>query len=149
MKRKIILIIVFICALVAGGFYELHTLNKKVDETPITTEIPKGNPTFAWKFEEAETLNGDGNPNTNVYLEATYPNGEVEKKLIQVSHASCNELPDTKENNIQCYGAGFGYRFKIVKGENSYLIMKQEFDEGSEDYTPPKQEYKTVAEITF
>lgn len=108
---------------------------------------------FDWIFEEADTLNGDGNPNTNVFLYAKYDDGEVVQKLIQVSHGSCNELPDADADsvpnttNVQCYGAGFGFTFKITKGENSYLVMKKEFEEGSPDYDPPEQEYKVVSEF--
>lgn len=112
-------------------------------------------PTFSWRFEEADSLNGDGNPNTNVFLNVKYSDGQTDTKLIQVSHGSCNELPDAEKDslagtkNVQCYGAGFGFYFKIVKGEKSYQIMKKEFDEGSPDYSPPPQEYKVVAEFTF
>jgi hypothetical protein len=130
------------------GFYALNNYiyqEKQGDAPVVSTESP----TFTWRFENADTLNGDGNPNTNVFLDVKYSDGEVKSELIQVSHGSCNVLPDGKENNIQCYGAGFGFRFKIVKGEKSYLVMKQEFDEGSPDYNPPEQEYKAVKEIPF
>lgn len=108
---------------------------------------------FNWRFESADTLNGDGNPNTNVFLDAKYSDGEVVSKLVQVSHASCNELPENDldtlagTKNVQCYGAGFGFTFKIVKGENSYEVMKKEFEEGSPDYNPPVQKYEAVDEF--
>jgi hypothetical protein len=79
----------------------------------------------------------------------------VESKLIQISHGSCNELPDVDPDsvqgttNVQCYGAGFGFVFKITKGEKSYQVMKKEFEEGSPGYDPPPQEYKVVAEFPF
>ncbi len=144
--KKPLLISILIIAVLVAGFYILnnHIYQEKQGI---------GVPTFSWRFEEAETLNGDGNPNTNVFLDLKYPGGEVKSRLIQVSHGSCNILPDAQidstpgTTNIQCYGAGFGYRFKIVTSENSYLVMRQEFDEGSPDYNPPIQEYKVVLEI--
>ena len=108
---------------------------------------------FDWRFKEADSVNGDGNPNTNVFLDAKYSDGEVVSELVQVSHGSCNELPETNNDtlsgtkNVQCYGAGFGFTFKIVKGEDSYEVMKKEFEEGSPDYDPPIQDYKVVKEF--
>ena len=158
-QRKIVLVVLLIVAALIAGFYALNNYiyeekqgDRVVTETP---EVETKVPTFTWKFEPADTLNGDGNPNTNVFLDAKYFNGEVTSKLIQVSHGSCNELPDADADsvsgttNVQCYGAGFGFTFKITKGENSYLVMKKEFEEGSPDYDPPVQQYKVVAEFPF
>lgn len=147
-----------IAGLVAG-FYALNNYiyQEKQGDEVVTEPLPieDGEPTFTWKFEPADTLNGDGNPNTNVFLDAKYSDGEVTSKLIQVSHGSCNELPDADSDsllgttNVQCYGAGFGFTFKITKGENSYLVMKKEFEEGSPDYDPPEQSYEVVSEFPF
>lgn len=156
MTIKNFLILILGIGVLVGGFYALndYIYNEKRGENPISvvsTELP----TFTWRFEQAETLNGDGNPNTNVFVDAKYSDREVESRLIQVSHGSCNELPDVETDsvqgttNVQCYGAGLGFVFKITKGENFYLVMKKEFDEGSPDYNPPEQEYKQVAEFTF
>lgn len=154
MTLKHLLIGLLIVGALIGGFYAFNNYiyNEKQAEGPapvVSTEPP----TFAWRFEEAKTLNGDGNPNTNVFLDAKYSDGEVESKLIQVSHGSCNALPDVESDslsgttNVQCYGAGFGFVFKITKGEKSYLVMKKELEEGSPDFEPPVQEYKVVVEF--
>lgn len=147
--KNFLILAVFICTLV-GGFYALNNYiykEKQSDEvtSPLPPEDTKEEPVFTWKFESADSLNGDGNPNTNVFLEAKYSNGEVISKLIEVSHGSCNQLPYSED--VQCYGAGLGFKFRITKGEKSYLIEKQEFEEGSPDYNPPVQEYKVIAEF--
>lgn len=114
---------------------------------------PKEPPVFTWRFEEALTLNPDGNPQTKVFLTATYENGKVESKLIKTTDGGCNELPDRDTDSapytesVQCYYAGLGYRFKITEGEGAYLVWQKEFEEGSPDYIPPEQEYQKVAEF--
>lgn len=154
-KNLLIVFIVFVG--LALGFYALnnHIYNEKQGDAPSVSTEP---PTFSWRFENADTVNGDGNPNTNVFLDAKYDDGEgigQISQLIQVSHGSCNELPDADADtlagttNVQCYGAGLGFTFKIIKGDKSYLVMKKEFDEGSPDYNPPAQEYKVIAEFSF
>jgi hypothetical protein len=108
-------------------------------------------PAFVWQYEEADSRNGDGNPETDVFLEARYRDGSVERKLIDTTHASCAAVPEIEVDslrgttNIQCYGAGLGYRFKITKGADAYLVQRQEFEEGSPEYEPPVQAYEVVA----
>ncbi|MES2930745.1 MAG: hypothetical protein V4665_03095 [Patescibacteria group bacterium] len=110
-------------------------------------------PVFAWKYEKADSLNLDGIPNTNIFLEAKYPGGEVQRKLVDTTHGSCNDLPDSDKDsvpgtlNIQCYSAGLGYRFKIVQGEKSYLVKRKTFEEALPDQNPPAYEYETVSEF--
>lgn len=108
---------------------------------------------FAWRFEQADSLNLDGIPETDIFLDATYQNGEVQTRLIDTVSSSCNELPDTEPDsvegttNIQCYGAGLGYRFKITRSDESYLIERKMFEEALPDYNPPVYEYETVMEF--
>lgn len=111
-------------------------------------------PVFTWKYENDETLNLDGLPQTNVYLEAVYE-GKIMSKLIATVPGGCNDLPE-KENDsalnssvAQCYAAGYGDLFKVIKGEQSYLVMRKVFEEGSPDYTPSVQEYSVVVEFPF
>lgn len=111
-------------------------------------------PVFTWKFDFSETLNRDGLPNTELSLKASY-GGDVVTKVIATVPGSCNELPDNQKDSVanstdaQCYAAGIGDRFKIVKGVDSYQVMRQEFEEGMPEYNPPIQEYKVVAEFPF
>ncbi len=110
-------------------------------------------PTFIWKYKKAESLNLDGIPETNVFLEATYGSGAIEIKLIDTSPSGCNDLPDNEADSApnstvaQCYGAGLGYRYKVIKGQNSYLIERKKFEEGSPDYNPPLSQYGIISEF--
>lgn len=147
-KLSLILVILFCIVLI------LYVLKKNpVEENPVVnTDEP---PVFVWQYQEAKTLNGDGNPETDIFLEVKYPNGKIQTKLIDTTPGSCNDLPnlepDTLLNttNIQCYSAGLGYRYKIIKGENSYLVERQTFEEGLPDYNPPSYKYEVVDEFSF
>lgn len=148
-----------IVLLVIAGIYFLFTTY--ISPSPSTTEdissqedqVTSKPPVFTWRFEEADTLNPDGNPNTNVYLTATYPAGEVESKLVDTTAGSCNEVPDMAEDIalnstvIQCYSAGLGYYFKITEGEDSYQIERKTFEEALPDYEPPEYFYEIIAEF--
>ena len=111
--------------------------------------------TFVWKYEKANSLNPDGNPQTKVFLEAKYFNGKVESKLIDTTDGSCNDLPEKEAGsvpngaNIQCYYAGLGYRYKITKGIDSYQVQRKAFEEALPNHTPPLYKYEVVAEFPF
>ncbi|MDQ5952974.1 MAG: hypothetical protein QG551_202 [Patescibacteria group bacterium] len=152
MTSKTFFIIILTIGVLVGGFYVLnnHIYNEK--QSPVTAtetleDTPREAPIFTWSFKPANSLNGDGNPNTDVFVEAKYSDGEIVKKLVDTSHGGCNQLPDS--DNVQCYGAGLGFNYRITKGEKSYLIERQEFEEGSPDYNPPVQDYKVIAEFSF
>lgn len=151
MKKLYIFILILILATL--GFFVLNSYIYNEKQVENKTLESNQTPIFIWEFEEADSLNLDGIPQTNIFLKATYSNGAVERKLIKTSDTSCNELPDGEEDNvpgstsIQCYGAGLGYRLKVTKGTESYLVLQKKFEEGSPDYTPPNQEYKFIAEI--
>lgn len=149
------IILLVIIALVALFFaFNNYIYNEKQGDK-VNTEVKGGVgiPSFMWRFEKADTLNLDGNPNTDIFLELTYENGVIENKLIDTVPGSCNDLPDldtgSVENstNIQCYSAGLGYRYKITQGENAYLVERKTFEEALPDYNPPPYEYETVAEF--
>jgi hypothetical protein len=157
MKTKNTIILVLVLAAIAFGLsYFKHPelshqdqTSEPIVETPATHALVS----FAWSYEQASSLNPDGNPNTNIFLEATYKGGIFERKLIDTTGGSCNALPDTDADslpntqNIQCYGAGFGDRFKITKGPQSYLVNKMSFEEGSPDYVAPSTPYEVIAEF--
>jgi hypothetical protein len=109
-------------------------------------------PVFAWKYNEADSLSPDGTPETIIILSVTYSDGKVETKTIDTIAGGCNELSDSIDSvpgskSMQCYSAGLGYRFKITKGNTSYLIERKTFEEALPDYNPPSYEYKVVAEF--
>ncbi|MBC7982015.1 hypothetical protein H7X65_02980, partial [Candidatus Parcubacteria bacterium] len=94
-------------------------------------------------------------PKVKIILEAKYPNGSIQNKQIGIFDGGCNTLEKADADslatttNFQCYYAGYGHQYKIVKGEKSYLVMRKEFEEGSEDYNPPIQKYEMVSEFPF
>lgn len=113
----------------------------------ISCSAPERTAEFHWSYEADDTLNPDGMPNTNVFLEATYSDGDIRREMIDTVASSCNVLPDS--DVIQCYGAGLGYRFRVTKGIDSYLVQRQEFEEGTPDVEPTPQEYETVTEFSL
>jgi hypothetical protein len=156
--RAIGTIILFSIIGVIAGFYALNNYiykekqgNSKISQLENKSKIS----TFTWKYEKADSLNLDGIPNTNIFLEVKYENGIIQNKLIDTTAGSCNDLPekdpDSVENstNIQCYSAGLGYRFKITKGVESYFVERKTFEEALPDYTPPLYQYEVIAEFPF
>ncbi|HRH31282.1 MAG TPA: hypothetical protein PK950_01320 [Candidatus Paceibacterota bacterium] len=122
---------------------------------------------FAWRYEAAPTNNPDGIPQTKVFVDVTYPSASgtaaPDTKLVDTTDGSCfpyegrytgtaqDENKDIVAGTkvIQCYAAGFGYYFKIVRGERSYEIMRKEFAEASPEFNPPEQPFVKIAEIPF
>lgn len=138
----------------------LHRRHSYIPPVPVAQTPAEQNtnitpPTFTWRYEEATALNLDGLPKTNVFAIATYSNGKIETKLVDTPDGSCNDLPDSTEPHAphstvtECYAAGFGEYYKVVKGDTSYQVMKKEFEEGSPEYNPPEQQYKLIAEFPF
>ena len=140
-----------------------HTEVVPVSPTPVVTTTtpntvivaPTTVPKFTWQFAADKALTLDGLPKTSISLKVVYADGRTETKIIATVPGSCNELPDADKDsvkgskNIQCYAAGAGDRFKIVQGLTSYLVQHQEFEEGSPEYNPPVQPYRTVVEFSF
>ena len=156
--RAVVFIILLIIGFAFFAYKKYSPTTTMPTETPTETSTENTGPVaFTWKYEEATSLNPDGNPNTNVFLEAKYSNGKTMSRLITVSPGSCNDLPDVPSDSvinstaIQCYHAGLGYRFKITKSTTSYLIMRQVFEEGSPEYNPPVTNYEVDSQfpLTF
>lgn len=147
-------------ALLVVLFYILNSFIYKQKQGDPVVALPQntavvGEPTFTWMYEPDTTLNPDGFPRTVVSVVATYPSGASETKKIDTVDGSCNDLPDAEVGSVsgtttvQCYYAGFGYRFKITQGPVSYLVQRKEFEEASPDYNPPVAEYEVVAEFAL
>lgn len=147
----------FVLVIIALGIYIYKTyINPRLDNTtPITNDsevIKTKEPVFSWRYEIDDSLNGDGLPQTNVYLDVSYSNRKIDK-LIATVPGGCNDLPDKEKDSApnsvvaQCYAAGYGDLFKIIKGSNAYLVMRKVFEEASPDYNPKPQEYEVVYEV--
>jgi len=129
------------------GFFTIRFLDQKrsaeISENE-DVEVVDSNPeSFEWKFEDADSLNLDGQPNTDVFVEVTYESGEVRDVLVDTQPGGCNTLDSADEDNAlgsknaQCYGAGLGFTYKITKEEDSYLVKRKQFEEALPDYNPP------------
>lgn len=145
--------IVIIIAL-AFFAYKKYTSGAIPPEPVATTTVQNTElPVFTRKTEYSDSKNLDGLPKTKLSLEAKYADGTIQTKHIDTPDGSCNALDDREADQLasttifQCYAAGFGYRYKIVKGENSYVVMRKSFEEGSPEYNPPEQVYEAVAEF--
>ena len=157
--RAVGTIILLSIVVIILGFFAFNNYiynEKQVDpnnQINTETKLGTGVPAFAWRFEQANTLNLDGNPNTDILLDLTYENGVIKNKLIDTVPGSCNELPDNDSDSIentkdiQCYSAGLGQRYKITQGVSSYQVQRKTFEEGLPGYTPPAYEYEIVAEF--
>ena len=134
--------------------YDVKGVFSVTDSVEVQTEDKKEIVGFSWEFEEASSLNPDGNSQTEIYLKILREGGGAERKMIETVDGSCNALPDTDKDsvenstNIQCYYAGAGERFKITKEGNIYQVKRKTFEEGLPDYNPPVQEYETVIEFS-
>jgi len=127
-----------------------------ITETQPEASAPVVPPKFSWKFVYDEK--GDGLPRTAITLDTTYESGKTVTTAIRTIEGSCNEI-DKKPGvdadmvigsaKVQCYAAGFGDRFKIVEGENSYEVLHQEFAEATPEYQVPDQSYKTIVTVPF
>jgi hypothetical protein len=154
-SRSLIVILVMVV-----GFFTIRFLDQKrsaeIRENESTEETVDSNPkSFEWKFEKSDSLNLDGLPNTDVFVEVTYENGEVKSPLVDTQPGGCSALDSTDEDNAlgsksaQCYGAGLGYTYKITKGEDSYQVKRKQFEEALPNYNPTTTEYEVVAEINL
>lgn len=119
----------------------LATPEEVVDYTPLS---------FVWGFEDDDTLNLDGMPRTNVYLDVIYAKTK-DRTLIDTVDGGCSVLEETEAGSAsataQCYWAGLGFLYKVVQGATTYQVQRKEFEESSPEYSPVEQEYETIAEF--
>lgn len=129
------------------------TVQNPADEPIVSTGTAEAT-NFAWRFADGgEDL--DGLPKTQVSLDVRHANGIVVSKRIEEVQGSCNPVDPQKEDvdrvagttKIQCYAAGFGEYYKIVKGVNSYEIRRKHIEEGVPEVPPTEFKYETVAEF--
>ncbi len=162
MKSRNILILVISLTLIIVAMFGYLKKNQQTNSSTEMLEVTKQenlknseSPVFVWNFEDDDSLNLDGNPQTNIYIEAKYPNGVVLNKLVDTTAGSCNILPEVSEDIvpyssiIQCYSAGLGYRYKIIKEQESYIVQRKTFEEALPNYNPPVYEYETVLEFSL
>jgi hypothetical protein len=151
--RTIGFVVLIIVGLIYFG-YKTYLNRNPEPSVEIKESTSNIDPIFTWKYEPDDSLNPDGLPQTNVYLEASY-DGDVVRKLIFTAPGGCNDLPEKEKDSVpnstvaQCYAAGYGDLFKITRGEKSFLVMHKIFEEGSPEYTPNETKYTAIAEFPF
>lgn len=153
---KIILGIVIVALVILIAF----VVKNNVSEAPVNSNevnlSEQSSPAvhFAWRYEDGD-LDLDGLPKTKIFLDMTYENGKVVSVKIDEVQGSCNDIDafsDDKDitkgsTKIQCYAAGFGEWYKIVKGDDSYQVLRKFFVEAHPDSVPPEYSYELVAEV--
>ena len=117
--KKITLAVAVLALIVLAALFVVNT--KPAEDVPTQGTSNSATTTFAWRFEEAQTMNPDGMPQTNLYLTIEHSNKKIEQRVDTVD-GSCSELEGEKyegdvsnTGNIQCYAAGLGQRYRITK----------------------------------
>lgn len=154
-SRALIAILVLVI-----GFFTIRFLDQKRsaeirenEDVEVADSQDSSPKSFEWKFEDSDSLNLDGQPNTDVFVGVTYESGEGKAFLVDTQSGGCNALDSAdKDNalgskNAQCYGAGLGFTYKITKGEDSYLVKRKQFEEALPDFNPPATQYEVISEI--
>jgi hypothetical protein len=164
MQNKPLILIAGLVVIVGGYLaFNYSPLEKnikeeeKVDELPLLVEeieASEASPVFSWSFAEAKTNNPDGNPQTEVYLTASYSDGSRVEKLVDTVDGSCSELEGEKyegdisnTGKVQCYYAGLGQQYRIIESENSHRVERKFFEESLPDYVPPESPWEVVADF--
>jgi hypothetical protein len=117
-----------------------------IDEMPATDNQEL---TFDWSFGEAETNNLDGFSQTNVFLTVKRSDEDAEEILIDTVDGGCSQIGDDEDNKIQCYYAGLGQEYRVVAGEDSYIVERKYFEEGLPNVTLEDYEWETLTEVSF
>ena len=159
-QKKIIGIIFFVLIVVAIiikiGYLDRPEYVTQLPEAEKVTLIePVSTATsFTWRYEDG-AKDPDGFPYTRIFLDVTYDNQKVISEMVDEVQGSCNIVDPAEDDKdkvagmtkIQCYAAGFGEWYKIVKGDDSYEILRKYFVEAEPDVVPPEYKYETVAEF--
>ncbi len=155
--RAIVFLGIMIIVLGVVVYTQYFAPNKNTNEPAVSTTetlTPSSEPTaFAWKFEEDDSLNLDGMPQTNVVLEVTYADSSVNTFPVETVSGGCNTLSDSKNDSVagvpdvQCYAAGLGQRYQLVTTTAAYEVRRKIFEEALPDYESPNYQYETLLTI--
>ena len=151
--KKITLAVAGLALIVLVALFVVNT--KPTEEVPTQGTSNSATTTFAWRFEEAQTMNPDGMPQTNLYLTIEHSNKKIEQRVDTVD-GSCSELEGEKyegdvsnTGNIQCYAAGLGQRYRITKNEHTYSAERKLFEEAIPNVAAPVYEWEVVKAFVF
>ena len=159
-NRSFILLTLVAAVILGSGLLLWNSLSptERADSSLLPepmVETEKPIPTFSWRFEEADTNNPDGGPQTIIYLSAAY-NGTSTEKHIDTVDGGCPELEGEKHEGdisntgkVQCYYAGLGQSYRIVKGEAAYMIEKKFWEEALPDTEPAPEQWEHMVAFYF
>ena len=155
MKNPIFIIIGLIVVVIVVALYLFNNSESMADVEAVQTEQVESPTTFTWRFDEADTNNLDGNPQTNVYLTITHSNRTIER-LVDTVAGSCSELEGesyegdiSTAGKVQCYAAGLGQQYRITQSKYIFFVERKLFEEALPDVTPPVYEWEVVEEFSF
>ncbi|MEO5646090.1 MAG: hypothetical protein ABIO57_03430 [Candidatus Paceibacterota bacterium] len=153
-STKTLLVIIAVIAIVVITLFITRTTTSPKAEI-LTAEQPTSIITgFAWRYEKGSN-DADGLPQTQIFLDTTHTDGKVTSIKIDEVQGSCNTIDAAKDDKdivsgttkIQCYAAGMGEWYKIVKAEKAYEVRRKYFEETSPDMTPTNYQYETIVTI--
>lgn len=154
-----LLIILVVVAIILGLYATRSDTNSVVTEEQQEVEIlervvPEA--TFTWEFEDADTLNGDGQPETNVYLTTLYLSDEDKRILIDTVDGGCSEIEGeqyrgdiSNTGKIQCYYAGFGHQYRITLGKTGFNVERKYFEEALPNVEPTEYKWEVIKTISY
>ncbi len=152
--KQIILVVVVLALIIPVALF-VSNREPVAEVIPSPSTSTSASTTFAWRFEEAQTMNPDGMPQTNIYLTIEHSNRKIEQRVDTVD-GSCSELEGEKyegdvsdTGNIQCYAAGLGQRYRITKNEHTYSAERKLFEEAIPNVAAPEYEWEVVKEFAF
>jgi hypothetical protein len=145
-------ILILIISIISSHKIETQKITspKNQDQTA-TDDVSSPAKSFAWRYGNAGE-DAYGLSRTKIFLDISYENGQTVSKVIDEVQGSCNDIDPSEDDKdmvvnttkIQCYAAGFGEWYKIVKGDDSYEVRRKYFTEAEPDVLPPVYEYETV-----
>ncbi len=129
----------------------LSILGYVFSKAPHTALNPKTIPVLTWLIQESDSLNLDGLPKTNVFVVASYPDGDEEQRLVDTVEGGCAPLPAPEKDGatFQCYAGGAGSKYKITKKKSSFVVERKLFGEVLPDQNPINSKYEVVSEFSF
>ena len=158
MKNPIFIIIGLIVVVIVVALYLFNNSESRAGAEAVQTEQTEQNQgptTFTWRFDEADTNNLDGNPQTDVYLTITHSNRTIER-LVDTVDGSCSELEgesyegdNSTAGKVQCYAAGLGQQYRITQSKYIFFVERKLFEEALPDVTPPVYEWEVIEEFSF
>ncbi len=128
--------------------------NLETEETGNNVTLTSPASAFTWRYEDGGE-DSYGLSQTKIILDITYENGKVVATPIDTVQGTCNAIDPKPQDadrvagttKIQCYAAGFGQWYKIVKGSDIYEVHRKYFEEGNPDEAPVDHPWETVVEV--